>query len=937
MLARFFKPKWQHHKAEVRLRAIDKLSADDPSTGEILAQLALQDQDAEVRRAALNRTEDSTLLLRASEEDSVEHNRLTALQRITHLVSGELGQLDCEQRQALLPRIQSTELLVHLTLNASAEELRQQALDLLDDESVLLDIIRQSERTEIRIRAAERISAAPQLEQLERDSRGKDKRLYRIARDKLQQLREQAQQRNARQQRRDELSQSLQQLARGEDFPQFGAKLDALDVEWRRYNSDASSDEQSQWQTLYTQCQQRREQLDQQRQAEAAELARKQAQQQRIDQLVSTLEQTQTLDELTVLEQQWQQLQADASQATDRHVRQLLSENQQLLNAQQSLQSQQDELRELSATIEASLDEAGPGQLKKWQKQSDRLSNAINWPADQPVPAALKQLGKLQSSLAQAIKARQAQRDAISQQIDETLDQLSLQIDAGEARQADKQHTLVQKRQAEFNQAQQQRYRTLFARLQELRDWQGYALTPKREALCNRMEALIDSDLPAQELADEIRQLQQQWRALDQSGNVHSRGLWQRFKKASDLAYQPCDAHYAQQRELRQQNLLNREQMCEQLDAYLSQVDWEDADWRAVEEISRTAKNEWRQYSPVDRAPGKVLQTRFNKQINTLESRLKNRRKAVQEVKEALLAESAQLLDAEDLQQATDQAKQLQQQWREAGTTFRAQERRLWSEFRDNCNRLFEKRNADQQQVRQQQRQDQSRLKQLCDALEDLHQRTSALASAELAAELNQLDTQYQTLVSQESSLNTAQQKQYQQLSALIHARLNQRQQLFGDNYEALKQRDSICQQIEDSLLADTDADISALQDAWQQTAAISNQWHSAMNSRYEQACSLADPEQNSDELIQAQSEAMRELCIRLEIALGEPSPVEDEALRLEYQMQRLQQALRRQQDGYDMTDIQQLVFERLCLPCYHHHADLNARFNELLAGYNLN
>lgn len=939
MLARFFKPKWQHHKAEIRLRAISKLSADDPASDEILTRLALQDQDAEVRRTALNRVLATQVLLRASQEDSDNQNRTTALQRLTHLVSGELGQLELADRLALMPHIQTTDLLLHLALNANFPELRQHALQQLQDETLLLDLIRQSDNSDIRRTAAERIEQPELLEQLERESRGRDKRLYRIARDKLQVLREQAQQAATRQQRRDELLSSLQQLARSDAFPQFGAKLDALNTEWQRYSDDASQDALQQWQQLDTLCSTRRQQLDQQREAAAAQAAEQAAQQARIQTLRQQLETDNNQEPadsniLDALYAQWQQLKADADSDSIQAIERALNTQRRTLDAHNALADQQDNLNQLISQLEQGMEQAGGKQLQQWQKKADQLRSAVNWPGNLPQPALLKQLSTAQSRIEARQHELQQQRSAQAEAADQSLNELSSLIEAGEARRADKQHSQVHKQLASFTPAQQQRYKTLYAQLQELRDWQGYALTPKREALCNQMEALIDAPLAADELASEIRQLQQQWRELDHSGTVHSRTLWLRFKQASDQAYKPCDAHYAQQRQQRQRNLEQREQMCDQLDTYLEQVDWQNVDWRAVEELSRTAKNEWRHYSPVDRAPGKVQQSRFNKQINTLESRLKGQRKTVQQTKEALLEEAAALLDMEDLQQATEQAKQLQQRWKDAGTTFRTQERRLWSEFRNHCNALFEKRNESQQQARQQQHQDQSQLSQLCEALSALHQQ--AARGTDISDELDNLDSQYQMLVSQESSLNSGQQKQYQQLSALIHAQLEQRRQLFGNTWQSLKLRDSLCQQQESALLDGSKVDSQAIADAWQAAPSLQGEWADAIERRFAITAQLARQPEELQATVANQGEYLRQLCIRLEIALSEPSPVEDEALRLEYQLQRLQQALKRQQDGYDMADIQQLVFERLCLPFYHCHSELNDRFEQLLTRHSL-
>lgn len=932
MLARFFKPKWQHHKADIRLRAISKLDADSPESNAILTQLALQDEDASVRRAALERSLDAELLVRASEQDNDPHNRTVALKRITHLISGESGNLDTDARLRLLPAVRNPELLFHLALRANQHSVQQQALQQLDEQALLLELIQQSDSAPLKLQAAQRLQAPSLLEQLEKYSRGKDKRLFRIARDKLAVHKSEQAEALARQQRRSELFSSLQHLNNTGAFPQFGAKLDALNIEWQRFNRDASEAERQQWLKLTEACQLRRYEIDQQQQATEAEQARQTEQQAQLDQLQQQLNQSEiTPEQLQALSESWQQQKSAASKTQHTRIEQRIALLQQRHSAEQQLETQQSQLQKLQALDTDAISHTDSKQLRQWQKQLKKLIDQINWPADVQQPDALAALAKVDKRLSEQLQNRKQQRSERSSELDSQLTQLEQLIEAGAARDAERQVQLLQKSTAELTPQQAQRFQQAQANVQELRDWQGYALTPKREALCEQMEALIDSEQAIEALAAEIKQLQQQWRELDHSGSVHSRELWKRFKKASDLAYQPCNRYYAEQREMRQQNLQRREQMCDQLDAFLAQADWDNIDWRAVEEISRTAKNEWRQYSPVDRAPGKTLQTRFNKQVNTLESQLKNHRKAVQQVKESLLEEAEALLDLDDLQEATQQAKHLQQRWKAAGTTFRAQERELWAAFRRCCNTLFGRRDERQKQARQQQRQDQSQLKQLCDALEQLHQRV--LQNEAVTDELDALNAQYQTLVRQESQLHSGQQKQFEQQSALIRARLNHIAQMFGDSYHNLKQFDALCQQLENSLLEGSICDPAAIAAQWQQIPSLPAPWHEAITQRYQQALTLIGQPETE---ITDQSEVLRQLCIRLEIAVGEPSPLEDEALRLEYQMQRLQQALKQQQEGFDLQDVQQLAFERRCLPFYQCHDALNQRFEQLLAGYNL-
>ena len=150
----------------------------------------------------------------------------------------------------------------------------------------------------------------------------------------------------------------------------------------------------------------------------------------------------------------------------------------------------------------------------------------------------------------------------------------------------------------------QQELRKLAAQIDELRDWQGFATTPKKEQLCREMEGLIGSGEDLQELSNQIKKIQEEWRKLGYSDKDSSRDLWNRFKVASDKAYEPCKVHFRELAVTRAKNLESRESICQQLEAYIKDYAWEEADWKAVNEVYEVAKQEWRRYSPVDRKRG---------------------------------------------------------------------------------------------------------------------------------------------------------------------------------------------------------------------------------------------------------------------------------------------------------------------------------------------
>src|SRR5690606_11879814 len=170
----------------------------------------------------------------------------------------------------------------------------------------------------------------------------------------------------------------------------------------------------------------------------------------------------------------------------------------------------------------------------------------------------------------------------------------------------------------------QKQLRELTIRVNELRDWQGFVSTPKKEELCQEMETLVGAEMDPQALSNRIRRLQDEWRALGEADKGRNKELWDRFSVAAEKAYEPCRAYFDKLHDIRNQNLAQRQGLCDQLETYLNQYDWANADWKAVNEVYETAKNEWRLYTPVERKEGKAVQDRFNGLLDQLRGKLQD-------------------------------------------------------------------------------------------------------------------------------------------------------------------------------------------------------------------------------------------------------------------------------------------------------------------------
>ncbi len=228
------------------------------------------------------------------------------------------------------------------------------------------------------------------------------------------------------------------------------------------------------------------------------------------------------------------------------------------------------------------------------------------------------------------------------------------------------------------------------ARLADLRDWQTFATAPKREELCKTMQKLVDTPLSPPDQAQRIKHLRGDWNELGALNKADDRRLAERFNQLAERAFEPCRSYFAEQAEVRRNNLSQREGICKQLESYLDSSDWSSADMKAAEQIMRTARSEWRKYHPVDRTPGKSLEARFEKLQDRLHDLVKAAWETNLETKQAIVDEAREISESsKDVGENVRRAKELQQSWRAVGVTPRRADQNLWRKFREYCDQIF--------------------------------------------------------------------------------------------------------------------------------------------------------------------------------------------------------------------------------------------------------
>ena len=443
----------------------------------------------------------------------------------------------------------------------------------------------------------------------------------------------------------------------------------------------------------------------------------------------------------------------------------------------------------------------------------------------------------------------------------------------------------------------------LDTRLNELKDWKNFSVGPKRTELMEEMESLVSSTLDPPVLADRIRSLQEEWRTLSKGAGENLEADWQRFQEAAREAYQPCKEYFEAQSLARQENLQRREALVDRLVAFETGHDWEQPDWRLVLLALRESRQLWRQHSPVDRAAGRAAHERFVAVTSSLQNRLEAAYAANIDQRKSLIGRAQQLCSAEDSRGAIDEVKELQRRWKTVGLVPRDEDHRLWEEFRQHCDTVFQRRQQEFAEYSTELDSNKEKAVAACEELEGIAGSTGAqlLSSMARVAELRgafealgefprgvarELRGRFERAV--ERSEDAVERQKLRDTEASWSTLLEA-----ADRVRAYKL----------ALVSAPDSAASLRQSAEEYFAGVT-QWpkggHEAVKSALA-STPAAD--------LEANDKALRLLCIRAEILADRPSPPEDQSLRREYQVQRLMQSMG-QGIGADETHMDTLTLE---------------------------
>jgi Domain of Unknown Function (DUF349) len=427
-------------------------------------------------------------------------------------------------------------------------------------------------------------------------------------------------------------------------------------------------------------------------------------------------------------------------------------------------------------------------------------------------------------------------------------------------------------------------------KLNELRQWKDFAAAPKRLELIAEMQALIGSSEEPTALADRIKSLQQDWQTVSKGIVSEAPEEWLRFQQASQAAYKPCGEYFEAQARLRQQNLEKRRVVFDRLIAFEAAQNVEVPDWQLLESVLREAPRELRQHFPVDRAAGRELQTGFDAALVRLQAKLDAWYERNVADKQSLIKRARNLLTQEDSREAIDAVKRLQLSWKETGPAPAAQSQSLWNEFREVCDSIFQKRQQAYAEYAAGLEANKLKAVALCEEAEAASASSGSALGA--VAKIPGWRASFEAIDELPRTEARLLQSRFERAVDLCKAqdakqRVRDAEQSFADLFRAAAH----VRAYERSVIRGADpSERETLKQAADDFISGVPHWPKGALRAMKETLAGADPLSAGG--FAAREKALRILCIRSEIRSGLPTPVSDQELRREYQVQRLMQAM---------------------------------------------
>jgi hypothetical protein len=229
---------------------------------------------------------------------------------------------------------------------------------------------------------------------------------------------------------------------------------------------------------------------------------------------------------------------------------------------------------------------------------------------------------------------------------------------------------------------------------QELKQSQKKNLEAKR-ALCEKVEAInqeeFDNHKEWEKKSDEVKEIQKVWRTIGFAPKKQNNKIYQRFREACDAFFDAKRDFYARNKELQNQNLQRKIDLCNQAEALKESTDWKKTTNDLIE-----LQKQWKKVGPVPRKQSDEVWNRFRaacdyffdhkkKYFSNIDQRYEENLKKKQD----LIKEIEELELSDNIQENFNTLKEYQKKWSEIGFVPIKEKDKIKEKYQQALNKHF--------------------------------------------------------------------------------------------------------------------------------------------------------------------------------------------------------------------------------------------------------
>ncbi|GLX85393.1 hypothetical protein tloyanaT_16450 [Thalassotalea loyana] len=820
IFSQFFKAKWQSKDESIRLDAIKhELSVDDKKDREVLLSLVKDDSSDAVRVAALKKLQDTSVywqhlhstnsvVCKAAVQEiekvflsdfadltfEQKHSFLSMTKKTTLIESWYAKEENTELQTALFEKLNKPNFVYTAFVNANSSELQLHIIKETSDQSLLDKCLKKTQHEAVICSIEEKLAT------------------IKLAKEKPEQIRKDTQ-----------LTLSmLLALKEQVDYETMLEKREQLEAKWHELESDfvflSEADKDifvNKYQHIVTQLdkafavkaetyhqEQIAQQLELEQQTQKEEIKQGLTQ---IDQFISNaIFESNTLDEAEINRacdalQNRIDTSVLSAEIKQGFTRQLSKERKKLGTIPIIAQSVSDATHLIARVAQLSV----PESLEEFNEKEPIFSTwLLDWRAVEKrsagvLPESLKSAFKqIQSQWQEALAPFEKEQGKLAQQTKKKVSDVQRLIRLGKYNAAFGVFKHAKSLHGQLNDKNKSRiardFDQISEKIAELSDWEHYVATPRKQELLAKVQDIATSpkkDLNQQ--ANLVKQFRQTWNSLGHAEEEQERELNDAFNDACERAFSPCRDYFAGQEKQRDDNYKQRERIVEQIVSLSKEV--ENIDLKALEKRFNEIKKQWQTAGEVDRKRYQVLIEAYRNACKPINNVIYQQHQSNAAIKSELIEQAKQLLGQDDIFDASQKVKGLQDKWKQVGYAGKSQENKLWQAFRKVNDEIFAKRDASksEQQANTAQLIEQVRgnLKELTNQItnlstlneiDELNKQLNTLKrelpqrNRDSKAIANEINSLIATLDKKSSELSKAQQKRkWQSLFAVIRKNLN--------------------------------------------------------------------------------------------------------------------------------------------------------------------